>query len=171
MHGVANAIDAVPITSIASVHGVTFGGGFELALLCDLIIADKMARFCFPELRLGLIPGFGGIPRLKRDLGNAVVRDLLLTGRSINAQKAQQVGLVSQVAAEGEALRLARATAAQLAKFDRQTCIAAKKFIKPIPYEELRREIDIFCELFSRPAVEAGLKKFVESVGAQPYLP
>jgi enoyl-CoA hydratase len=171
MHGVANAIDAVPITTIASVHGVTFGGGFELALLCDLIIADKMARFCFPELRLGLIPGFGGIPRLKRDLGNAVVRDLLLTGRSINAQKAQQVGLVSQVAAEGEALRLARATAAQLAKFDRQTCIAAKKFIKPIPYEELRREIDIFCELFSRPAVEAGLKKFVESVGAQPYLP
>ena len=56
---------------------MTFGGGFELALVCDLIIADKMARFCFPELRLGLIPGFGGIPRLKRDLGNGVVRDLL----------------------------------------------------------------------------------------------
>jgi enoyl-CoA hydratase/carnithine racemase len=171
IHRVLNTIDASPLTTIAAVHGVTFGGGFELALVCDLIIADKMARFCFPELRLGLIPGFGGIPRLKRDLGNAVVRDLLLTGRSFNATKLQQVGLLSQVAAEGESLRVARATAAQLGKFDRRTTIAAKKFIKPIPYEELRREIDIFCQLFAQPAVESGLRKFAESEDAQPYLP
>ncbi len=171
IHQVMNTIDASPLTTIAAVHGVTFGGGLELALVCDMIIADKMARFCFPELRLGLIPGFGGIPRLKRDLGNAVVRDLLLTGRSFNATKAQQVGLVSQVVGEGEALRAARATAAQLGKFDRSTSIAAKKFIKPIPYDELRQEIDIFCELFSQPAVEAGLRKFAESTDAQPYLP
>jgi len=171
IHRVLNVIDALPLTTIAAVHGVTFGGGFELALACDLIIADKMARFCFPELRLGLIPGFGGIPRLKRDLGNGVVRDLLLTGRSINATKAQQIGLVSQVVGEGEALRAARATAVQLGKFDRATAAAAKKFIKPIPQEELRREIDIFCELFARPAVQAGLRKFVESTDALPYLP
>ncbi|MHB8215234.1 MAG: enoyl-CoA hydratase/isomerase family protein [Candidatus Sulfotelmatobacter sp.] len=171
IHRVLNLIDAAPLTTIAAVHGVTFGGGFELALTCDLIIADKMARFCFPELRLGLIPGFGGIPRLKRDLGNAVVRDLLLTGRSFNATKAQQVGLVSQVVGEGEALQAARGMAAQLRKFDRATAAAAKKFIKPIPHEELRREIDMFCELFARPAVEAGLRKFVESTDAQPYLP
>ncbi len=171
IHRVLNLIDASSLTTIAAVHGVTFGGGLELALACDLIVADKMARFCFPELRLGLIPGFGGIPRLKRDVGNAVVRDLLLTGRSFNANKAQQIGLVSQVAGEGEALRAARATAAQLKKFDRATAAAAKRFIKPIPHEELRREIDLFCELFARPAVEAGLRKFVESTDAQPYLP
>jgi enoyl-CoA hydratase/carnithine racemase len=171
IHKVMNAIDASPLTTIAAVNGVTFGGGLELALVCDIIIADKMARFCFPELRLGLIPGFGGIPRLKRDLGNAVVRDLLLTGRSFNAIKAQQAGLVSQVVGEGESLRAARGTATQLGKFDRRTASAAKKFIKPIPYEELRQEIDIFCDLFSQPAVEAGLKKFVESKDAQPYLP
>jgi enoyl-CoA hydratase len=171
IHRVMNALDAAPLTTIAAVHGVTFGGGFELALVCDLIIADKMTRFCFPELRLGLIPGFGGIPRLKRDLGNAVVRDLLLTGRSINSAKAQSVGLVSQVVAEGDALRVARATAAQLKKFDRETAIAAKSFIKPIPYEELRREIEIFCDLFTRPAVENGLRKFVENTDALPYLP
>jgi enoyl-CoA hydratase len=171
IHRVLNRIDASPLTTIAAVHGVTFGGGLELALVCDLIIADKMARFCFPELRLGLIPGFGGIPRLKRDVGNAVVRDLLLTGRSFNASKAQQVGLVSQVVSEGETLRAARATAKQMGKFDHHTAVAAKKFIKPIPHEELRCEIDIFCELFSRPAVEAGLKKFIESTDAQPYLP
>ena len=171
IHRILNRIDAAPLTTIAAVHGVTFGGGFELALVCDLIIADKMARFCFPELRLGLIPGFGGIPRLKRDLGNAVVRDLLLTGRSFNAGKAQQIGLVSQLVSEGEALRAARATAAQIGKFDRQTAAAAKQFIKPIPSEELRQEIDIFCELFSSPAVQSGLKKFVESTAPQPYLP
>lgn len=171
IHHVMNTIDAVPLTTIAAVHGVTFGGGFELALVCDLIIADKMARFAFPELRLGLIPGFGGIPRLRRDLGNAVVRDLLLTGRSFNATKAQTVGLVSQLAAEGEALVLARATADQLKKFDKHTVIAAKKFIKPIPYEDLVKEIDIFCKLFNSPAVEAGLRKFVESTDTQPYLP
>jgi enoyl-CoA hydratase len=168
---VLNTIDASPLTTIAAVHGVTFGGGLELALACDLIIADKTARFAFPELRLGLIPGFGGIPRLKRDVGNAVVRDLLLTGRSFNSTKAQQIGLVCQLVGEGEALRAARATAAQVRKFDRETSAAAKRFIKSIPYEELKAEIDIFCSLFERAAVQAGLKKFVESADAQPYLP
>jgi len=171
IHRVLNAIDSAPFVTIAAVHGVCFGGGFELALACDIIIADKMARFAFPELRLGLIPGFGGIPRLKRDLGNAFVRDLLLTGRSVNAARASAVGLVAQLAAEGEALRIARATAAQITKFDAATRSAAKKFVKPIPQAELRREIALFCRLFARPAVMAALKKFVEDSGPMPYLP
>jgi len=171
IHCVMNAIDDAPLFTIAAVHGVTFGGGFELALACDLIVADKMTRFCFPELRLGLIPGFGGIPRLKRDVGNALVRDLILTGRSIHAAKALAAGMISQVTGEGDSLRVARATASQLRKFDRQTMIAAKKFVKPIPREELRREIDIFCDLIAQPAVEAGLRKFVESSDPMPFLP
>lgn len=171
VHRVFNVLDSVPMVTIAAVHGVCFGGGFELALTCDLIVADKMARFSFPEPRLGIIPGFGGIPRLKRDVGNAVVRDLLLTGRSINATKAQNLGVVSQVAGEGEALRVARATAQQVAKYDPETRKAAKKFIKPIPKEEFQREIEIFCELFSRPAAMEGLRKFAESKDAMPYLP
>jgi enoyl-CoA hydratase/carnithine racemase len=171
IHAVLNVLDAAPFVTIAAIHGVCFGGGFELALACDILIADKMARFAFPELRLGLIPGFGGIPRLKRDVGNAFVRDLLLTGRSVNAARAQAVGLVAQLAAEGEGLKIARSTAAQITKFDAVTRAAAKKFIKPIPHDELRREIDLFCELFTRPAVMAALKKFVESTDAMPYLP
>lgn len=171
IHAVLNALDGAPFVSIAAVHGICFGGGLELALACDIIVADKMARFAFPELRLGLIPGFGGIPRLNRDLGNAFVRDLLFTGRSVNASRAQAVGLVAQLAAEGEALNVARSNAGQIKKFDAFTRAGAKKFLKPIPHDELRREIDLFCELFTRPAVMAALKKFVESTDAMPYLP
>jgi enoyl-CoA hydratase len=171
MHAVANAIDAAPFVTIAAVHGVCFGGGLELALLCDVIIADKLARFAFPELRLGLIPGFGGIARLKRDVGNGFVRELLLTGRTVNAARAQAVGLVAQLAAEGEALKIARLMAAQITKFDAETRATAKKVMKPIPYKELQEEVEIFCELFARPAVMAALKKFVEATDAMPYLP
>ena len=171
IHRVFNQIDAAPLVTVAAVHGVVFGGGFELALTCDMIVADRTARFCFPELRLGLIPGFGGIPRLKRDLGNSLVRDLLMTGRSINANKAASVGLVSQLVAPGEALRVARGIASQAAKFDRTAATAAKQFIKPIPYAELQEEIRIFCELMAKPAVEVALRKFVEDSGPQPYLP
>jgi len=171
IHRVFNQIDAVPVVTVAAVHGVVFGGGFELALTCDMIVADRTARFCFPELRLGLIPGFGGIPRLKRDLGNSLVRDLLMTGRSINATKAAAVGLVSQLVAPGEALRVARSIASQAAKFDRTAARAAKQFIKPIPYAEFQEEIRIFCELMGKPAVESALRRFVENSGPQPYLP
>jgi enoyl-CoA hydratase len=170
-HAIANTIDSAPFVTIAAVHGVCFGGGLEIALTCDMIVADKMARFAFPELRLGLIPGFGGIPRLKRDLCNAVVRDLLFTGRTINATRAHAVGLVAQLAGEGEALRIARSTANQITKFDAVTRSVAKKFVKPVPHDELRREIDLFCELFARPAVMAALKRFVEDSSPMPYLP
>ena len=171
IHAVFDTFDTAPITTIAVVHGFCFGGGFELALTCDEIIAEKSARFAFPELRLGLVPGFGGIPRLRRDLGNAVVRDLLLTGRSINASKAGSVGLVSQVVPRGRGLEVARKVGAQAAKFDSATTAAAKSFAKPIPREELRREKDLFIELMGSPVVEAALKKFVESDDAHSYLP
>src|SRR5258708_13116247 len=68
IHSVMNALDAAPLTTIAAVHGVTFGGGFELALVCDIIIADRMARFCFPELPLPPIPPFRWISRPQRSL-------------------------------------------------------------------------------------------------------
>jgi enoyl-CoA hydratase/carnithine racemase len=171
VHAVFNQIDCAPFVTIAAVHGVCFGGGFELALTCDILVADSMARFAFPELRLGLIPGFGGIPRLRRDVGNSFIRDLLLTGRSVNASRAHAAGLVAQTASEGQSLRAARAAAIQITKFDSATRAAAKKFIKPIPHDELRREIDLFCQLFARPTVMTALRKFVESSDAMPYLP
>src|SRR5260370_26485508 len=171
IHAVLNAIDAAPFVTIAAVHGACLGGGLELALACDIIIADKMARFAFPELRLGFIPGFGGIPRLKRDLGNAFVRDLLFTGRTVNATRAQAAGLAAQLAGVGEAFRIARSTAAQITTFDAVMRAAAKQFIKPIPHDYLRREIDLFCELLTRCAVMAALNKFVQTSVPIPCLP
>lgn len=171
IHRVMNRLDMLPLTTIGVVHGVCFGGGFELALTCDLLIAEKSARFCFPELRLGLIPGFGGIPRLRRDVGNGLVRDLLLTGRSVNAKKALAAGLVSQMVPPGEGLRAARATAAQCTKFDPDAARTCKKFMKPLPLAELQQEKEHFLRLANRPLLEAALRKFVESDDVRPYLP
>jgi enoyl-CoA hydratase/carnithine racemase len=171
IHVVANRLDTLPLTTIGAIHGVCFGGGFELALTCDVLIADKTARFCFPELRLGLVPGFGGIPRLKRDVGNGVVRDLLLTGRSLNAKKAQNIGLVSQMVAQGKHLDAARATAKQATRFDSDAARTAKAFMKPIPYAELEQEKAHFKRLAMSDVTFAALKKFVESTDLRPYLP
>jgi enoyl-CoA hydratase/carnithine racemase len=171
IHAVFDALDTAPLTTVAAVHGVCFGGGLELALVCDVIVADRTARFAFPELRLGLVPGFGGVPRLSRDVGNGLVRDLLLTGRSINAQRAHALGLVSQVVAAGEAPAVARAVAAQAARFDPAVTRAAKAFAKPLPAEWLAREKDTFCALLASPVVEAALRRFVTRTDARPYLP
>jgi enoyl-CoA hydratase/carnithine racemase len=171
IHAVMNALDAAPFVTIAAVHGLCMGGGLELALVCDLIVADKMARFGFPELRLGLIPGFGGIPRLRRDVGNSFIRDLLFTGRTVKAESAQQAGLVAHLAGEGYALQVARSMAQQVTKFDAETRVAAKKFLKPIPFRELRKEIDLFCNLFNRPVVMESLRRFVETDDPMKHLP
>lgn len=171
IHRVLDAIDETPLTTIGALHGVVFGGGFELALTCDVLVADRLARFGFPELRLGLVPAFGGTARLARDVGGAVVRDLLLTGRSLNATRAHELGLVSQVVAEGRALDAARGTAAQVAKLDRTASAAAKGLAKRFPREEMAEEIDVFCTLFMRPEVEAALERFVHDTGPMPYLP
>jgi len=172
IHAVLDRLDAAPIPTVAAVHGVVFGGGLELALCCDLIVADATARFAFPELRLGLVPGFGGIPRLRRDVSNSLVRDLLFTGRSLGAARAHAAGLVSQLTAPGRALEGARAAAAQMLKFDAPAVAAAKAFLKPLPRPAGRREIEIFLDLFRRPAVQEALQRFAENeTGPLPYLP
>lgn len=171
IHAVMDRLDMLPLTTIGVVHGVCFGGGFELALTCDVLIAEKTARFCFPELRLGILPGFGGIPRLRRDVGNGLVRDMLLTGRSINAKKAIAAGLVSQMVPTGEGLVAARAVARQATKFDRDALATTKRFMKPLPRAELDAEKEHFLRLAGKPALREALRKFVESDDLRPYLP
>lgn len=167
---VFDTFDQTDLVTVAAVHGVVFGGGFELALTADQIVADRSTRFCFPELRLGIIPGFGGIPRLSRDLSGGVLRDLLLTGRSVSAARAYEVGLVSQLVPRGEALAAARRLAVQAAHYGRSETIATKRLAKPLPIEALRREKDIFCELVTQPAVFEALGRFVNDRSTRPYL-
>lgn len=171
IHAVFDRLDVLPTVTVAVVHGVCFGGGFELALLADVRVAERSARFCFPELRLGLVPGFGGIPRLEREVGQGVVRDLLLTGRSLNASRAQELGLVSQVVAPGEGRRAAASLARQVLRFDATVVQAGKRFTKRIPRERLDEEKALFLEMMRAPAVVAGLRAFVENTGPLPYLP
>ena len=171
IHALMNRLDTLPVTTIGAIHGACFGGGFELALTFDVLVADATARFCLPELRLGIIPGFGAIPRLRREVGEAVIRDLIFTGRSFNAKKAQELGLVSQVVARGEALAVARELAAQAARFEPAVQAAAKGFIKRVPEQALAQEKALFLQLFREPRVVEALRRFVSSEDAMPYLP
>ncbi|MCB9506952.1 MAG: enoyl-CoA hydratase/isomerase family protein [Myxococcales bacterium] len=170
IHALMSRLDGLPITTVAAIHGVCFGGGLELALVCDVRIAERSARFAFPELRLGLVPGFGGVPRLRRDVGGAVVRDLLLTGRSLNAKRALEVGLVAQMVPPGRGLEVAVATARQAALHDPETVAAAKAFAKPALEDELRAERELFLRLFERPVVAQALATFCASTDVRPYL-
>jgi enoyl-CoA hydratase/carnithine racemase len=101
---------------LAAVSGFALGGGCELALLCDLIVASETAQFGQPEITLGIIPGGGGTQRLARVVGKQRAMELVLTGRRMDAGEAEQLGLVNEVAAEGEWLERALELAQRVAK-------------------------------------------------------
>jgi enoyl-CoA hydratase/carnithine racemase len=170
VHAAFDAIDGSPVPVVGALHGVVMGGGFELALCCDVLVADRSARFGFPELRLGLVPGFGGLPRLARDVGNAVARDLLFTGRTLGAERAHGLGVVGHLVARGEAYGAALALARQMAGFDPEVVAAAKAFAKPIPHERLEQERALFLRLVGEPRVREALAAFVADRGPRPYL-
>lgn len=170
---VLSAIDAWSRPTCAAVHGVVFGGGLELMLACDLRVADRTARFAFPELRLGLVPGFGGVARLVRDVGQGHVRELLLTGRSVNAERARDAGLVGQVTGPGKHVDVARRAVRQAMKQDPAALAAAKALLKrPERLQaELAEEVETFLRLFARPEVARALEAFAGRTDALPYLP
>jgi enoyl-CoA hydratase len=90
-------LDALPIPSIALINGYAFGGGLELALACTFRLAARTARLGLPEIRLGLIPGYGGTQRLPRLIGEARALEMILTGRAVEAEEAERIGLVNRV--------------------------------------------------------------------------
>ena len=112
---VFDALDGLAIPTIAAVNGYAFGGGFELALCCDIVLAAESARFALPEIRLGLIPGGGGTQRLTRAVGPRIAADLILTGRQLSAEEAVRHGVVSEVVPDAELADRARTRAERLA--------------------------------------------------------
>ncbi len=99
---------------IAAVNGYAMGGGFEIALACDLIIADQTAKFALPEVKVGLAAVAGGIHRLPRQINEKLAMELLLTGRSVDAEEAKSLGLINQITEAGQALSGARELANKL---------------------------------------------------------
>ena len=114
-HAVMSAIEELPIPAIAAVNGFALGGGLELALACDLIVASDKARFGQPEINLGIIPGFGGTQRLPPRIGHARARELIMTGDMFDAQAAFAWGLASRVVAPDQLLEETRKLADKIA--------------------------------------------------------
>ena len=115
--------------TLAAVSGHAVGGGFELALMCDIIIAAECARFSLPEARIGIIPGAGGTQRLTRAGGKALAMDMILTGRRLTAAEALAAGLVSRVVPDGEHLATAIALAAGMGEASRPVLMIAKEAV------------------------------------------
>ena len=164
--GAWDRVWAIGLPLIAAVRGYALGGGCELAMSCDLIVAGDDARFGQPEIRIGVMPGAGGTQRLTRAVGVALAMELVLTGRTMTADEARAAGLVTKVVpAAGtlaEALRLADAVAAMPPLAVR----AAKRSIlasQELPLSEgLRRERQAFFDLFATSDQREGMRAFIE---------
>jgi enoyl-CoA hydratase len=114
---------------IAAVSGFALGGGFELAMLCDTIIATEDAQFGLPEIKLGILPGIGGSQRLSKSIGKALAMDLILTGRTIDVHEAKSAGIVARVVPSGELLQTALEAAHQIAGLNAPAVAMAKEAV------------------------------------------
>jgi enoyl-CoA hydratase len=151
---------------IAAVSGYALGGGCELAMMCDIVIAADTAKFGQPEIKLGVMPGAGGTQRLPRAIGKAKAMDLILTGRMMDASEAERAGLVSRVVAAGKLLDEALGMAAQIAEFSLPSVMMAKEAVNrayeaPLA-EGMLFERRLFHALFATEDQKEGMAAFVE---------
>jgi enoyl-CoA hydratase len=151
---------------IAAVRGYALGGGCELAMACDIIVAGDDAVFGQPELSIGVIPGAGGTQRLARAVGRARAMDLVLTGRQVRADEAERLGIVSVVVPAAEVLDAALDRASAIAALPVEAVRAAKAAVnaaQQVPLDEgLRFERDRFEALFDTHDQEEGMVAFLE---------
>jgi enoyl-CoA hydratase len=165
-HRVMHTFEDLPIPVIAAVNGFALGGGLELALACDLIIASEKARFGQPEINLGLIPGFGGTQRLPHRIGQARARELIMTGETFDGKTAFEWGLVNKVVAPDQLIPETRKLAEKLATKSGFTLRQAKAALRAsFTMEEdagLRFEQNAFGLVFASSDRVEGTKAFVE---------
>ncbi len=163
-HGVCNQIEDMPKAVIAAVRGFALGGGCEVALACDIRIASQNARFGQPELGLGLIPGFGGTRRLPRLVGPGTAKELIFTGRIIDAREAQAVGLVNAAVRDEELMKSAEEIAGIVAQKSPLAVAISKKLVNATPErtEALEREVAFFSDCFSTEDRIEGIRAFLE---------
>lgn len=163
-HQVADAIEQAARPVIAAVNGFAPGGGCELALACDFIVASDAATFGQPEVKLGILPGWGGTQRLARVVGKAWAKRLILTGEIIDAETALRIGLVTQVVPAAHLLEIAVALARQIAERAPVAVRLAKHAIEagrdPATGAALERQAFAVC--FSTADRQEGMAAFVE---------
>ena len=151
---------------IAAVAGYALGGGNELAMACDIVIAADNAKFGQPEIKLGIIPGAGGTQRLPRAVGKAKAMDLVLTGRMMDAQEAERAGLVSRVVAADKVVEEALAMAGVIASYSLASVMMAKESIVrayEMPLSEgILFERRLFHALFATEDQKEGMAAFLE---------
>lgn len=151
---------------IAAVAGFALGGGCELAMMCDIIIAADNAKFGQPEIKLGIIPGMGGSQRLTKLIGRAKAMDMVLTGRMIDAEEADRAGLVSRVVPLGELMAAAKEVAATIAGYSKPSVTLAKESVDRAEElglaEGIRFERRLFHSLFSTDDQKEGMAAFSE---------
>jgi enoyl-CoA hydratase len=151
---------------VAAVAGFALGGGCELAMQCDLIIAADTAKFGQPEIKLGVIPGIGGTQRLTRAVGKAKAMDLILTGRMMDAAEAERSGLVARVVPAASLMDEAMKVADTIATMSLPSVLAAKEAVNTAfessLAEGVRFERRIFHSLFATEDQKEGMKAFVE---------
>jgi enoyl-CoA hydratase len=163
-HKVFNGIENMGKPVIAAVNGYALGGGCELALSCDIRIAAESAKFGQPEINLGLIPGFGGTQRLARLVGIGRAKELIFTGRIIDAKEAEVIGLVNKVVKDGELMEKAKEMARVLAQKSPLALKMAKILINKNHdlKKALEMEIMDFSECFASEDHLEGIKAFLE---------
>ncbi len=165
-HRVMQTFEDLPIPVIAAVNGFALGGGLELALACDLIVASEKARFGQPEINLGLIPGFGGTQRLPHRIGHVRAREMVMTGEMIDAKTALELRLVNAVVAPGELMPAARALAEKLASKSALALRQAKAALRAAATvgedAGLRFEQEAFGIAFASADRAEGTKAFLE---------
>lgn len=158
-------IEGISKPIIAAVSGHALGGGCELALLCDFIIASDDAQFGQPEIKLGILPGIGGSQRLTRSVGKALAMDLVLTGRSISAEEAYAAGMVARVVPKDELLQSALEAAHTIAGYNQPAVKMAKEAVKfalesPLA-TGLKHERLLFQSAFATDGQKEGMAAFV----------
>ncbi len=157
---------SLPVPIIAAINGLAYGGGMELATRCDLRVMDRSAQLCFSEVRLGLMPDWGGGPSLTRLVGSAVASDLILTARTINAEEALNIGLVNRVSNEGRSVKDALDLAGQIAQNGpRAVChaLAVIRQSQGLPLEKaLELEAQMAAELIASGECMHGVAAFIE---------